>query len=250
MLLFLLSLIFNPLGLVLRWLPALYLAAWPIIIQTLGRDALILQAILLVLFILTCDITRELSLKLVGFDLISLPAGIFLIASLLSDKGSDILAVIIPVCSTFLVAIEPVFLIVESLIIMEMLKAFNKWIAKLSNIRDETSHDLSTWDPPLSRGSVAMRFVVILITIVSYIVSYMLIQESKILLGADDQAVPLQFKHAIALMVTLQLVALTATMYNEEGILSESAMVATTATAPIFIASWSFYHLKNGAYTR
>lgn len=66
MLLFLLSLLFNPFGLIANWLPALYLAVWPIIIQTLGREALITHAIVLILFILTCDISRQVMLKLVS----------------------------------------------------------------------------------------------------------------------------------------------------------------------------------------
>lgn len=250
MLFLILPLLLNPFGVIIRWLPALYLAAWPIIIQTLGRDALILQAILLIMFILACDITREMMLRLIGFDLISLPAGVLLLSLLLTDKGSSMLSIITPICSTLLVAIEPVFLFIESIIVLEMIKAFNKWMGTWSNMREDDSHDLASWEPPLSRGSIFMRFVVILITIASYISTYLLVQEAKILLNFENKDVPIQFNHAIALLVTLQLIAFTATIYKEEGILSESAMIAFTASVPIFIAAWSYNHLKAEADLR
>lgn len=183
-------------------------------------------------------------LKLIGFDLISMPAGILLVCLLLTDKGSALLSMITPLCSTLLVIIEPLFLLLESFIIMDMVKAFNKWIANQSNVREDDSHDLSSWEPPLSRGSVVMRFVVILITIASYIATYLLVQESKTLLGISENDIPVQFNHAFSLLVTLQLISFTATIYKDDGILSESAMVVLTATVPIFIAAWSFNHLK------
>lgn len=247
MLLFLLPLIFNPFSFIVRWLPALYLAAWPIIIQTLGQDALVLHAILLVVFILTCDITREFMLKLIGIDLISMPVGVLFLALLLSKGGTTVLSYIVPIFGTLLVIVEPVILLLETLIVMDILKVFNRWISKLSNVRDDDSSDLSRWEPPLTRGSIVMRFVVILITVASYLGSYMVIQEAKQLLGADDQTIPIHFHHAISLLVTLQLIALTSTIYKEAGVLSESAMVALTASVPIFIASWSFYHIQTKA---
>lgn len=67
MLLLLLPLLFNPVGQLIKWLPAAYLAIWPIIIQTLGRETLITHALVLILFILTCDISRQLMFRLVSF---------------------------------------------------------------------------------------------------------------------------------------------------------------------------------------
>lgn len=244
MLFLLLPFLFNPFGIILRWLPALYLAAWPIIIQTLGRDALMLQAIMLILFIVTCDMTREITLKLIGMDFFSLPAGLLMLTFLMSDRGSTLLSTITPVFGTLLVAIEPVFLLIEAAIVMEMINAFNKWMSSASNIRDDDPRDLASWEPPLSRGSMVMRFVIVLTAVACYIGTYLTIQESKSLLGFNYHDVPIQFNHAIALLVTLQLIALTATIYKEEGILSECAMVALVAAVPIFIASWSFNHLK------
>lgn len=58
--------IFSPLSLFVKWLPALYLAAWPVIIQTLGREALITHALVVILFIITCDIARQTTMKLVS----------------------------------------------------------------------------------------------------------------------------------------------------------------------------------------
>lgn len=244
MLFLLLTLLINPFSFIVRWLPALYLAAWPIIIQTLGQDALLLHAVILILFILTCDITRQLMLHLIGFDLFSLPAGVLLLAMLLSDKGATLLSIIIPASGTLLVIVEPIFLILETYIIMEMLRSLNRWISHMSNIRDEDSNDLSNWEPPLTRGSIIMRFVVLLLTLASYLATYMIVQESKQLLGVDEKVFPIQFNHAIALLVTLQLISVTTTVYKENGILSESAMVCLTAAVPIFIASWSYYHMK------
>lgn len=244
MIFLLLPFIFNPFSFAIRWLPALYLAAWPIIIQTLGRDALITHAIVLILFILVCDITRETMLKLIGIDLISLPTGVALLAVLLTEKGFTFLSMITPIFSGLLVLAEPIFLFIETFIIMEMIRNFNRWISSLSNIRDENSQDLSSWEPPLTRASITVRFVVVLIAIASYIATYMIIQESKALLGHDVKEVPIQFNHAIAMLVTLQLISLSATIYKEEGILSETAIVALVASVPIFIASWSYYHLK------
>lgn len=249
MILFTLPLIFNPISfLLVRWLPALYLALWPIIIQTLGRDALLMHAVVLILFMLTCDITRTIMLRLIGFDLISLPAGLAVLAMLISDKGSSILASILPLLGWALTVIEPAFILFETVIIMEMISSFNKWISQMSNIRDENSRDLSTWEPPLTRGSIMTRFLVILITLASYVAAYMIIQESKRLilqeLGLNESEMPIQFNQAIAMLVTLQLIAFSMTIYKESGILSETAMVTLAASIPIFIAAWSFYHLK------
>lgn len=255
MIFLLLPLIFNPLSFfIVRWLPALYLAAWPIIIQTLGREALLLHAIVLILFILTCDITRQIMLKLIGFDLISLPAGIALLAVLMSDKGTSLLSLILPIFGWAITIIEPIFILIETVIVLEIINAFNKWISRLSNLRDDNSRDLSSWDPPLTRGSIIMRFVVILITISSYLAAYMIIQESKALLFDElklsEQEVPIQFHYAIAMLVTLQLIAFSATIYKESGILSETAMVALAASVPIYISVWSFYHLKTATASR
>jgi len=241
--------IFNPISyLIIRWLPALYLATWPIIVQTLGREALILHAIVLILFIMTCDITRQLMLRLIGFDLISLPAGMALLAVLMSDKGASFLSFLLPLINWSLTIIEPLFIILETVIVMEITSAFNKWISRMSNIRDENSMDLSSWDPPLTRGSIVTRILVIFITIASYSGAYMIIQESKSLLSSDlglnEQDVPIQFNQAIAILVTLQVVAFSATIYKESGILSQTAMVTLVASVPIFISVWSYYHLK------
>lgn len=73
--------------------------------------------------------------------------------------------------------------------------------------------------------------------------TYLIIQESKALLGSDGD-IPVHFNHAIALLVTLQIVAFSTTIYKEGGVLSESALVALVASIPIFIAAWSYYHLK------
>lgn len=126
-----------------------------------------------------------------------------------------------------------------------MVKSFNTWIAKLSNIRDEDSADISNWDQPLSRGAVVARTFVIALTFSSYIASFWIIQEGRNLLELDGINTPINFSHAIAALVTLQLIALTTTIYKEEGIISESAMVTLVASVPIFIASWSFYNLSS-----
>lgn len=139
--------------------------------------------------------------------------------------------------------VEPLFLIIELYLVMDMVKRFNKWMSEKANVRDEDSHDLSTWEPPLARESIVARFFVILITLLSYIGVYIIIQESKVFLGTGDD-VPIHFNQAIAALVTLQLIAFSATVYKEEGILSESALVALVASIPILIASWSYYHLK------
>lgn len=68
MLLFLLPLIFSPFGLAVSWLPTLYLALWPLIIQTLGRDTLVTHSLVLILFILTCDIVRQTMLRYVSIQ--------------------------------------------------------------------------------------------------------------------------------------------------------------------------------------
>lgn len=179
----------------------------------------------------------------IGFDLISLPAGIALLAALVTDNGTLFLSYISPLFSGLLVIVEPFFLIMELYLVIDMIRTFNQWLSEKSNLRDEESHDLSTWDPPLARESIVARFFVILITILSYIGVYIIIQESKHLLTLEDN-IPVHFNHAIAALVTLQLIAFSATVYKEEGILSESALVALVAAIPILIASWSYHNLK------
>lgn len=243
MLLFLLPLLFNPFSMIVNWLPGLYLAAWPIIIQTLGRETLVTHALVLILFILTCDITRQMMLKTIGFDLLSFPLGIALLLALTTGKGATFLSLIKPIFGGLLVIVEPAFLVIEIYLFMDMLKSFNRWISTLANVRDDDSQDLSSWEPPLTRGAVIARIFIILITIFSYIGVYLIIQESKSLLGTGSD-IPVNFNHAIAALVTLQVLAFSATIYKEEGVLSESALVALLASIPIFIASWSYYHLK------
>lgn len=242
--LFLLPLLFNPFGLIVNWLPAIYLAAWPIIIQTMGRETLVTHALVLILFILTCDISRQTMLNLIGFDLISLPLGIALVLALATARGVQFLSLIKPIFGGLLTMAEPTFLLIEVYLVLDMLRNFNRWLSEKSNVRDEEAHDLSSWEPPLARTSIVTRFVVILITVFSYIGVHMIVQESKSLLGTSDD-IPVNFNHAIAALVTLQLIAFSATIYKEEGILSESALVALFASIPIFIASWSYYHLKD-----
>lgn len=142
--------------------------------------------------------------------------------------------------------IEPVFLVLELYVFIGMIKNFNRWLTKLANVRDEESQDLSNWEPPLTRGSLTVRAFVILLTLLSYIGIYFIIQESKSLLSfsSQEQEIPLTFNHAIAVLVTLQLIALSLTIYKEDGILSESAMIALLASVPIFVASLSYYHAK------
>jgi len=162
---------------------------------------------------------------------------------LISNKGSQFLSLVNPIFSTMLVFMEPFFLMIEVYIAIDMIKSFNKWISTHANVRDEASQDLSNWEPPLTRTSLLVRTFVVLISIFSYIATYVLIQESKFLLSVADQ-VPINFNHAFAALVTLQVIAFSATIYKDEGILSESAMVALLAAVPIFIASWSYHNLR------
>lgn len=209
-----------------------------------GHDYFMYHVTIVIMFYLTKEMVRELMLKFVGFDAISLMAGLGMVYILNQNRQSLFFGAVTPLISGLLYIVEPIFLIIETIIIMEMLRKFNKWIADLSNIRDEDSHDLSSWDPPLTRGSILARVVVILITIACYIGTYMIVRDSKTLLGVDDKQIPIQFNHAIALLVTLQVISFFATIYKEDGILSETACVALTAAVPIFIASWSYNSLK------
>lgn len=56
----------SPFILLNNWLPIIYLAAWPIIINLLGLDMLLTNAILSLLFITTCDFTRRMMVDLVS----------------------------------------------------------------------------------------------------------------------------------------------------------------------------------------
>lgn len=175
--------------------------------------------------------------------------GIALLAAFLTETGTTFLSVAIPIFGAILTAIEPIFLLIEVLLVMDMLGSFNKWLAAQANARDESSNDLSTWDPPLTRGAVFVRLVIILITISSYILTYVVLLESKGWHGQGED-VPLNFNQAIAALVTLQLIAFSTTIYKEEGVISESAMVALLASVPIFIASWSYHNLKETTDSR
>ena len=159
----------------------------------------------------------------------------------MTDKGASFLSIIKPLFNSTLAISEPIFLMLEVYIVMDLVKAVNRWISTQSNIRDEETQDLSSWEPPLTRTSIFIRTLVILMTIAGYIATYLMIQESKSLLGTET---PVLFNHTIAVLVSLQLIAISATIYKEEGILSESAMVALIASIPIFIAAWLFQHAK------
>ena len=73
MILLVLPLLFSQLiGLFANWLPTLYLLLWPVLIQTdVTRDNLIIHALVLIIFILTCDVIRQTMHKLVSFISIS-----------------------------------------------------------------------------------------------------------------------------------------------------------------------------------
>lgn len=250
MLFFLLPILFNPFGIVVNWLPALYLAIWPIIVQTLGRETLLTHAIVLILFILTCDMSRQFMLKLIGFDLISLPLGVALLLALTTEKGSLFLSLIRPVFSGTLSLVEPAFLILEAYIFMDIIGSFNRWISECSHTREEDS-SLANWEPPLATTSIIARVAIILTTILAYLGVYMILEESKVLLDlAEGSGTVINFSHTIAALITLQLIALSATIYKEEGVISESAMIALLAALPIFIACWSYNNLKVTTRTR
>lgn len=189
------------------------------------------------------QLTRIFKLQ-IGFDLISLPLGVAVIIGLLTEKGKLFLQIIQPIFNGAITLAEPLFLLVEIYLVLDMIGRFNRWIAHMSNIRDENSTDISNWDPPLTRAAIIARIVVIILTFISYLGAFLVVQEGKVLLESTGSDIPLNFNHAIAALVTLQLIALTATIYKEEGIVSESAMVSLVATIPIFVASWSFYHLR------
>lgn len=173
--------------------------------------------------------------------------------SLTTDKGTLLLSIIGPIFSTLLTLVEPLFLYIEAYMFIEMIKSFNKWISEKANVREDDIHDLSNWEPPLARTSIIARIAVIFLTILSYIAVFMVLQESRsyVNLASDNTNAPVNFQHAIAGLVTLQLIAASATIYKEEGILSESALIALLASVPIYIASWSYYHLlkENSAST-
>lgn len=182
-------------------------------------------------------------LKLIGFDLLSLPVGLALIIMATgTESGTLILSIVTPVFSTLLSVVEPLFLFLEIYLVLDMIKSFSKWISHHANIHDTESQDLDQWEPPLTRTSITVRALVIILTILSYLGVYLVIQESKNLLNLGE-SVPIQFNQAIAALVTLQLIALSATIYREEGILSQSALVCLASSLPIFIAAWSYYHL-------
>lgn len=142
--------------------------------------------------------------------------------------------------------IEPLFLLLELYVFVGMIRSFNRWLTKLANVRDEESQDLSNWEPPLTRSSIIVRAFVILMTLLSYAGVFAIIQQSKSFLAQaiGEEEIPVTFNHAIAALVTLQLIAISLTIYKEDGILSESAMIALLASVPIFVASLSYYHAK------
>lgn len=183
----------------------------------------------------------------IGFDLISLPAGLLLVFALTSTYyGNSLLSIVNPLFSGTLSIIEPMFLLLEVYLVLDMVKSLNKWIASKANNVDDDPHDLSRWEPPLARSSIAIRILIIVITIASYFAAYWIVQESRLLLKSEDH-VPVQFNQAIAALVTLQLIALSTTIYKEEGVISESALVTLVASLPILIASWSYFHLSESA---
>lgn len=252
MILFLLPLLLNPFSILLNSVPTIYFALWPVILHTLGRDALLQHALVSILFILCCDITRQSALKFVGMDLISVPIGMAMLAGLTTNKGCYLLSLIQPIFSTCLVVVEPVFLVIEALIVLRLIKEFNKWLSQMANVHDEDSLDLSHWEPPLTRGSIVTRTFMIIIFLASYLCAYLVVQDAKAFLIPTSELnnselnsdVPIIFSHAIAALVTLQLLAFCATMTKDEGIISESGMIVLVASLPIFLAAWSYHQLK------
>lgn len=161
----------------------------------------------------------------------------------MTDRGYFILTLLKPVFSGLITLAEPLFLGLEVYLMVEFIRRINRWIPASANARDENSQDLSTWEPPLSSQAIITRLFVLVITIASYFGVYMIIQEAKMLLGPSHD-IPVNFNHAISALVTLQLIAFAATIYKEEGILSESALICLLASVPILVAAWSYNHLK------
>ena len=63
---FLLTILFIPFGFAFSWVPTLYLTLWPVIMRTVGRETLVTHALILILFILFSDMSRQVILKLVS----------------------------------------------------------------------------------------------------------------------------------------------------------------------------------------
>lgn len=180
----------------------------------------------------------------------SLPVGIAVVLSFTSSFGMSLLAIIRPIFYTLLSVIEPLFLLIEIFIVMRIIHNLNSWISGKANSRDEGAHDLSSWEPPLARSSILARLFIILLTIASYACAYLVVYQSKTLLSSVDlKDQPLNFNHAIATLVTLQIIAVTITIYKDEGIISEMALVCLASSIPILIASWSYNQLTNNTTT-
>lgn len=191
MLALLLPLLFNPLSLFVNWFSLLYLISWPVIVQTFGSETLLTHALISILYIVVTDLSRQFMLKTLGFDIVSFPLGVAFLIGLLSEPGSQFMSLATPIFNSLIWLAEPVFLVVEVCIVIDITKRLNQWLGEKANKLEENSRDLFS-ERELTSGAFVWRAVIIILTLASYRASFLIIQEAKALVSQHDNP-PLEF---------------------------------------------------------
>lgn len=176
-----------------------------------------------------------------------MPIGLAVLSALNTNLGATFLSLTKPIYSTILILIKPILIMVEVYYILEILRKFNRWISKKANKREDIRNDPYTWEAPLSRGAVAARIVVVMISLISYIGTYMMIGLCQSNLYKSTGFIPAIFEQSLVVLITLQFIAMTATILKEEGIISETALICLSSTTGIFIASLHQFKVMTSA---
>lgn len=196
--------------------------------------------IILIIQILTIVFCYESRIKQIGFDFVSVPVGLAVLSGLNTKLGASILTLSKPLYNGILIAMKPTLILIEIYFVLEILRKFNRWLSKKANARDHLAHDISSWDPPLARDALCARIGVIVLMIASYIGSYLLLEKSQLTLTQFPAAgsIPIIFEQAKVLLITLQALAILTTLFKDEGIISESAMICLVSSICILVASY------------
>lgn len=253
---FIFSLIFNPLSLLNKLIAPAYLLSWPLMIKVFGREVFVRNAILAITYMFVRTTCKHTSLNILGFDIVSLPLSI---ASVILFWGTDIGSSLLNSTSDFIDSYiwlaEPSFLVlIEFIIVIKLIiriNKINKWLSVKANQFDDYS---SSSDPlaeqQLTPSAVYYRGLIILLTIVSYSLSWTLIQKSESLMQQYD-SIPL-YENTILAFYSLQAIAIAVTLASESGIVSQPAMKCLLASLSIYAAAYTYneYMINKSVTTR
>ncbi|KAG9509498.1 Hydroxyacid oxidase 1, partial [Fragariocoptes setiger] len=189
------------------------------------------------------DVTRNLMHQLIGLDCLSQMAGLSLLVALLTHDGRWFLDLLQPGYNSALFLSEPIFSLLEIVILMELVTSFGRWLSHKANEVSDDSESSITWtdlnEDNYTRSARIYRVLIIMLSIACYIITFFIFKQTYTLLPANGP--PVMFTHALIGFTTFHTLAIVVTLFKDNGIITNPAFTAIVASGPIYLAAW-FYH--------